>query len=58
VERAYAPAAFGGTGFQPVPAHWRDAGTTKNLPKQFFMGFAAPENNENFMPAFSFDLEL
>jgi hypothetical protein len=52
------PAAFGGTGFQPVPAHWRDAGTTKNLPKQFFMGFAAPENNENFMPAFSFDLEL
>jgi hypothetical protein len=37
--------------------HRQDAGATKNLSKQFSMGFAPPVNNEKFMPAFSFDLE-
>jgi hypothetical protein len=58
VGRASVPAAVGGTGFQPVHPHRRDAGATKNLSKQFFMGFAPPLNHEKFMPAFSFDLEL
>jgi hypothetical protein len=28
------PAAFGGTGFQPVQVHRQDAGVTKNFSRQ------------------------
>jgi hypothetical protein len=31
---------------------------TTDFSRQFFMGFAPPANNEKFMPAFAFDLEL
>jgi len=34
VGRASSPAAFGGTGFQPVHPHRQDAGATKNFSGQ------------------------
>ena len=37
--RASVPAAFGGTGFQPVRPHRQDAGATKNSSEQSFMSF-------------------